>query len=159
MNDSVVIAGAGHAAGQAAATLRQKQFAGDIILVGDEPYFPYQRPPLSKKFLAGELPAERLYVKPESFYRESGIQVLLGRRATSIDRADRQLILSDGDSIGYGKLIIATGAKVRRLAVPGADLAGVHYLRGIQDVLDMRLEMQAGRRLVVVGAGYIGLDD
>jgi 3-phenylpropionate/trans-cinnamate dioxygenase ferredoxin reductase subunit len=158
MNNSVVIAGAGHAAGQAAATLRQKHFGGNIILVGDEPYFPYQRPPLSKKFLAGELPAERLYVKPESFYRESGIQVLLGCRASSIERADRQLILSNGDRIGYGKLIIATGAKVRRLALPGADLAGVHYLRGIQDVLDMRLEMQAGRRLVVIGAGYIGLE-
>jgi 3-phenylpropionate/trans-cinnamate dioxygenase ferredoxin reductase subunit len=158
MNDSVVIAGAGHAAGQAAATLRQKHFGGDIVLVGDEPYFPYQRPPLSKKFLAGELPAERLYVKPESFYRESDIQVLLGHRATSIDRAGKQLILSDGDRIGYGKMIIATGAKVRRLAVPGADLAGVHYLRGIRDVLDMRQEMQAGRRMVVIGAGYIGLE-
>ncbi|MEQ9561060.1 MAG: FAD-dependent oxidoreductase, partial [Woeseiaceae bacterium] len=152
------VAGAGHAAGQAAATLRQKHFGGSIILVGDEPYYPYQRPPLSKKFLAGELPAERLYVKPESFYRDSDIQVLLGRRATSIDRASRQLILSDGESIGYGKLIIATGAKVRRLDVPGAGLAGVHYLRGIQDVLDMRRDMQAGRRLVVIGAGYIGLE-
>lgn len=158
MTDTVVIVGAGHAAGQAAVTLRQKQFAGDIVIVGDEPYFPYQRPPLSKKFLAGELPAERLYVKPENFYTDSNVQMLLGKRAESIDRDKRHLVLADGGTIAYGKLIIATGARVRRLALPGTDLAGVHYLRGISDVLHMREDMSPGKRLVVIGAGYIGLE-
>lgn len=158
MTDSVVIVGGGHAAGQAVMTLRQKKYAGSVVIVGDEPYFPYQRPPLSKKFLAGELPVERLYVKPESFYAEANVQVLLGKRAESINRDKRLLVCSDGDVIGYGKLIIATGARVRRLALPGADLAGIHYLRGIGDVLNMRNDMSPGKRLVVVGAGYIGLE-
>jgi 3-phenylpropionate/trans-cinnamate dioxygenase ferredoxin reductase subunit len=158
MTDRVVIAGAGHAAGQAAATLRQKHFSGEIVLIGAEPYFPYQRPPLSKKFLAGELPAERLYVKPESFYEEAAVQVRLSQTVAAIDRDSRHVDISGGDSIEYGKLILATGAKVRRLSLPGSELAGVHYLRGIRDVLEMRKSMLPGNRMVVIGAGYIGLE-
>jgi 3-phenylpropionate/trans-cinnamate dioxygenase ferredoxin reductase subunit len=154
----VVIAGAGHAAGQAAATLRQKKFGGEIVLIGDEPYFPYQRPPLSKKYLAGEMQVERLHFKPQSFYADAHIEVRLETRVTAISRADKRLSLSSGDSIDYDKLILATGATVRRLALPGVDLGGVHYLRTIQDVSAMRPDMAPGRRIVVVGAGYIGLE-
>jgi len=154
----VVIAGAGHAAGQAAATLRQKKFAGEIVLLGEEPYFPYQRPPLSKKFLAGELPAERLHFKPESFYSDSDIEVRLNTRVEEIKRSDRLLILTDGESIAYDKLILATGARVRRLTLPGSRLAAIHYLRSISDVNGIRKDMATGRRMVVIGAGYIGLE-
>jgi 3-phenylpropionate/trans-cinnamate dioxygenase ferredoxin reductase subunit len=158
MINRVVIAGAGHAAGQAAASLRHKKFAGEIVLIGEEPFFPYQRPPLSKKFLAGEFPAERLYVKPESFYSDAKIDVRLSTRVESINRKDKSVHLSSGDALEYDKLILATGADVRRLSLPGAELAGVHYLRNIQDVTRMHRDMAPGRRLVVVGAGYIGLE-
>ena len=158
MVNRVVIAGAGHAAGQAAVTLRQKKFAGDIVMIGEEPYFPYQRPPLSKKFLAGELPADRLHLKPDSYYADAGIDVRLATRVESIDRGEKSVTLSSGDKVNYGKLIIATGAVVRRLPLPGADLPGVHYLRNIRDVDLMRRDMAPGRRMAVIGAGYIGLE-
>lgn len=158
MINRVVIAGAGHAAGQAAASLRHKKFAGEIVLIGEEPFFPYQRPPLSKKFLAGEFPAERLYVKPESFYSDANIDVRLTTCVESVNRKDKSVHLSSGDTLEYDKLILATGADVRRLSLPGAELAGVHYLRNIQDVTRMHGDMAPGRRLVVVGAGYIGLE-
>ncbi|MDH4047467.1 MAG: FAD-dependent oxidoreductase [Gammaproteobacteria bacterium] len=154
----VLIAGAGHAAGQAAATLRQKKFGGEVILLGEEPYFPYQRPPLSKKFLAGELPAERLYFKPESFYSDSEIEVRLNTKVEQINRGDRSLTLAGGEILSYGRLILATGARVRRLALPGSQLRGIHYLRSITDVKNMREELVAGQRMVVIGAGYIGLE-
>lgn len=158
MVNRVVIAGAGHAAGQAAVTLRQKKFDGDILVVGEEPYYPYQRPPLSKKFLAGELPAERLHLKPDSFYAEAKIEVRLRTRAEAISRKDRIVSLSSGDKVHYDKLILATGAVVRRLSLPGAELPGVHYLRNIRDVDRIREDLAPGRRMVVIGAGYIGLE-
>ncbi len=158
MVNRVVIAGAGHAAGQAAVTLRQKKFNGEILMIGEEPYFPYQRPPLSKKFLAGELPAERLHLKPDSFYAEANIEVRLETRAEAIDRADRSVSLSSGDKVHYQTLILATGAVVRRLSLPGTELSGVHYLRNIHDVDRIREDMAPGRRMVVIGAGYIGLE-
>ena len=158
MNKNTVIVGAGHAAGQAVATLRLKKYDGNIILIGDEPHYPYQRPPLSKKFLAGEMPAERLYVKPRSFYDEPNIDVQLGTRVTRIDPAGKTVTRDDGTTCEYDKLIIATGARVRKLDVPGSELSGVHYLRNIQDVTAMREGMQRDRRMVIIGAGYIGLE-
>lgn len=158
MHSRVVIAGAGHAAGQAAVTLRQKKFAGEIVVIGEESYFPYQRPPLSKKFLAGEMQAERLYLKPAGFYADADIEVRLGVRVDAVDRASRQVALSTGDRVAYDKLILATGATVRRLSLPGTGLPGIHYLRTIEDVNRIRGDMAAGRRLVVIGAGYIGLE-
>ena len=158
MADRVIIAGAGHAAGQAAVTLRQKKFDGEIVMIGEEPYYPYQRPPLSKKFLAGELPVERLHLKPDSYYADAGIEVRLGTRIGAIDRRDRFVSVSSGAGLQYDTLILATGAIVRRLSLPGTDLAGVHYLRNIQDVIRIREELAPGRRMVVVGAGYIGLE-
>lgn len=158
MSRTVVIAGAGHAAGQVVATLKQKHFDGRIVLVGEEPYLPYQRPPLSKKFLAGELSSERLYFKPESFYDDDAIEVLLDTQVGSIDRQNRTVTTGSDRRIGYDELVIATGSRVRRLPVPGAELDGVHYLRTIADVRGIRAEFDRGNRLVVVGAGYIGLE-
>ena len=158
MQETVVIAGAGHAAGQVVATLKQKNFGGEIVLVGDEPCLPYQRPPLSKKFLAGELPAERLAFKPTSFYDDEHIDVRLNTHIDGIDRAVNCLRLADGSEIDYDRLVIAFGARARRMSVDGAGLAGVHYLRTIEDVNGIRAEIEAKGKLVIVGAGYIGLE-
>ncbi len=158
MSNNIVIAGAGHAAGQVVASLRQHEFDGRIILVGDEPYLPYQRPPLSKKFLAGEMPAERLYVKPESFYEEAGVELRLESRISAIDRDQQRLSLEDGDEVAYDHLVLTLGSRVRRLHMDGEQLDGVHYLRNIADVHAIREHMGSSRRLVVIGAGYIGLE-
>ena len=154
----VAIAGAGHAAGQVVATLRQKKFDGKILLIGEEPWLPYQRPPLSKKFLAGELPAERLHFKPESFYDDPGIEVRLGVRINAVDRAGKTLRTADGETLAFDKLIFATGARPRLLDLPGVGLGGIHYLRTIADVTGIRNQLAKGTRLVIVGAGYIGLE-
>jgi 3-phenylpropionate/trans-cinnamate dioxygenase ferredoxin reductase subunit len=127
-------------------------------MFGEESYFPYQRPPLSKKFLAGELPAERLYFRPENFYTEAKIDVRLRTRVAAIDRPNRSVALSTGERLAYDKLILATGAVVRRLPLPGVELPGIHYLRSIEDVNHIRQDMAAGQRIVVIGAGYIGLE-
>ena len=158
MSKQIVIAGAGHAAGQVIASLQQHKFDGQIVLVGDEPYLPYQRPPLSKKFLAGEMPAERLYVKPASFYEDAGVELHLDTTIEALDRKTRHLSVSTGDPIVYDALVLALGSRVRRLPVAGTDLEGVHYLRSIADVEAIRADFGKGRRLVVVGAGYIGLE-
>lgn len=158
MSERVLIAGAGHAAGQVVASLRQHKYHGEIVLVGDEPYLPYQRPPLSKKFLAGEMPAERLYVKPASFYDDAGVELHLGTRITAIDRESRHLEIEGGEPVAYDKLVLALGSRVRRLPVEGVTLPGVHYLRSIADVEGIREELESGRRLAIIGAGYIGLE-
>ena len=158
MSKRIVIAGAGHAAGQVVASLQQHKFDGQIALVGDEPYLPYQRPPLSKKFLAGEMPAERLYVKPASFYEDAGVELHLDTTIEALDRETRSLSVSNGDPVSYDALVLALGSRVRRLPVSGTDLEGVHYLRSITDVEAIRADFDKGRRLVVIGAGYIGLE-
>jgi 3-phenylpropionate/trans-cinnamate dioxygenase ferredoxin reductase subunit len=158
MANTIVIAGAGHGAGQVVASLKQHKFDGKIILVGDEPYLPYQRPPLSKKYLAGELPPERLYVKPASFYDDPQVEVRLETRIASIDRSARVVATSDDEEIGYDKLVLALGSRVRKVPVDGADLPGIHYLRSIADVDAIREDMSSNRNVVIVGAGYIGLE-
>lgn len=157
MTERVVIAGAGHAAGQLVTSLKQQKFAGQIVLVGDESYLPYQRPPLSKKFLSGDMPAERLYVKPASFYDDPQVELRLATRISEIDRNRKTLKTNNGD-IAYDKLILALGSRVRRLDIEGADLDGVHYLRNIADVDGIRAELQNKKHAVIVGAGYIGLE-
>jgi len=157
-NKRIVIAGAGHAAGQLVASLQQKKFAGDIVLVGDESFLPYQRPPLSKKFLAGEMPAERLFVRPASFYANAGVDVRLQTRVSSIDRSAKRLITEAGDEIGYDSLVLATGSRVRVVPVPGHNLDGVHYLRSIDDVHNIQARLTHAKRIVIIGAGYIGLE-
>lgn len=158
MVDTVVIAGAGHGAGQVVATLKQKRFAGKIILIGDEAQLPYQRPPLSKKFLSGDLDAERLHFKPPSFYDDPQIDVHLNTRIERIDRAGKEVIASDGVEFTYDKLVLALGSRVRKIEVPGHDLPGIHYLRSIADAEAIRSKLSGNKNVVIVGAGYIGLE-
>jgi 3-phenylpropionate/trans-cinnamate dioxygenase ferredoxin reductase component len=158
MPEQIVITGAGQAGVQAVATLRAEGFAGTLAMVGDEPFAPYQRPPLSKAYLSGTFERERLFLKPDAFYAEAKCELILGMTATSIDRTRREVVLGDGRRLPYTKLLFATGSRVRRIPVPGADLSGIHYLRGIGDVDTMRPAFVKGARLAVVGGGYIGLE-
>ncbi|HUO89918.1 MAG TPA: FAD-dependent oxidoreductase [Rhizomicrobium sp.] len=158
MSERIVIIGAGQSGAQAVATLRSEGFAGAITLVGDEPYAPYQRPPLSKAYLMGTMERERLFLKPDAFYKEAHCELILGVAATKIDRAAKSVHLADGRALAYDKLLIATGSHVRKIRCPGADLAGVHYLRGIADVDALREAFTPGRKLAIVGGGYIGLE-
>ena len=158
MSERIIIIGAGQAGAQAVATLRAEGFAGSIVMVGDELFAPYQRPPLSKAYLSGALERERLFLKPDAFYAEAKCELILGVSAKSIDRTKKTVSLSDGRVLAYDKLLIATGSRVRRIPVPGADLKGIHYLRGIADVDALRPGFEKGARLAVVGGGYIGLE-
>jgi 3-phenylpropionate/trans-cinnamate dioxygenase ferredoxin reductase subunit len=158
MVQTVVIVGAGHAAVQAVDTLRREGHTGPIVLVGDEPYLPYNRPPLSKKYLAGELERERLWLRSAQFYQQHRVDTRLGVRVTAIDRSTQRLRLNDGSELTYDKLILCMGSTPRRLEVPGHDLAGIHTLRTIADVDAIRADLAGARRLVVVGGGYIGLE-
>ncbi len=158
MSERVVILGGGHGAGQCAASLRQHGWAGEIVIVGEEVAPPYQRPPLSKAYLAGDLAAERLFVKPPAFYEKEEIDLKLGVRGLSIDCNGQAIKLSDGTDLPYSKLVLATGARVRELPIPGADLEGVGYVRTIADIDALRTRFQEGAKLVIVGAGYIGLE-
>jgi len=154
----VVIVGAGHAGGTAAALLRQYGYEGSISLVGEEPIAPYQRPPLSKAWLKGEADAASLMLKPDSFYAEAGVDLILGVRVTRIARAKRTVSLADGRTLAYETLILATGARARALAIPGADLEGVLTLRSAADAEVLKADLGPGRRLAVIGGGYIGLE-
>jgi 3-phenylpropionate/trans-cinnamate dioxygenase ferredoxin reductase subunit len=158
MPDTIVIAGGGHAAGQAAVSLRHDGFTGRIVIVGEEPYLPYQRPPLSKKFLAGELELDRLMIRHDRFYAEHDIEIRLSTRVETIDRTPKQVALSDGERLAYDRLVLATGSQVRKLDIPGSHLDGIHYLRSIDDVLKMQAGFQTGAKMVIIGAGYIGLE-
>jgi 3-phenylpropionate/trans-cinnamate dioxygenase ferredoxin reductase subunit len=158
MYERVVIVGGGQAAVQAIDTLRRRGFAGQLVLIGDEPWLPYQRPPLSKKYLAGALERERLLLRPQAFYESHGVETRLGRRVEEVSRRDQRLRLDDGTSCAYDALLIATGSRPRPLAAPGAELDGVHFLRNIADVERIRAELAPGKRLVIVGGGYIGLE-
>ncbi len=154
----VLIVGAGHAGAQAAIALRQRKFAGSVALVGDEPDPPYERPPLSKEYLAGDKPFARLLIRPDAFWAERDIALLLGRAVVSVDPAAREVTLADGDRLGYGKLIWATGGAPRRLVCSGHDLRGVHSVRNRADVDRMIAELPAVTRVAVIGGGYIGLE-
>jgi NADPH-dependent 2,4-dienoyl-CoA reductase/sulfur reductase-like enzyme len=155
---TVVIVGAGHAGGNAAALLRQYGFEGRVVLVGAEPVPPYHRPPLSKAYLKGEADVERLWLKPRAFYDDNRIELALGAAAQTLDRAGKTLTLADGSQIGWDKLILATGSVPRALAIPGHDLHGVVALRSLADADVLRQRVQPGEQLVVIGAGYIGLE-
>ena len=154
----VVIVGAGHAGGTAAALLRQYGYAGPITLIGEEPVAPYQRPPLSKAWLKGEADADALTLKPEGFYAEAGIDLVLGARVRAIARSARTVSLADGRAFAYDTLILAIGARARALDIPGADLAGVLTLRSAADAEVLKAALGPGRRLAVIGGGYIGLE-
>ena len=155
----VVIVGAGHGGAQAAIALRQNGFEGTILMIGREPEPPYERPPLSKEYLAREKTFERLYIRPAQFWDDKAVTLMLGHEVTAVDPAAKVLKLASGDAVGYGTLIWAAGGDPRRLSCSGADLAGVHAVRTREDVDRLMGELDAGaRRAVVIGGGYIGLE-
>jgi 3-phenylpropionate/trans-cinnamate dioxygenase ferredoxin reductase subunit len=154
----IVVIGAGQAAGQAAASLRQEGYEGEITIIGDEAQAPYQRPPLSKAYLSGEIGLDRVLVRPENFYADKGINLQTGVRVESINRGDKAVTTSAGETIGYDKLLIATGSRPRILNIEGSDLEGLHYLRTVDDVDGIRTAMEAAKNVCIVGGGYIGLE-
>lgn len=158
LRETFVIVGAGQAGTQAAQTLRERGFVGRIVLLGDEAQAPYQRPPLSKAFLASSLSVDRLYLRPQSFYAAHDIRLQVHSPVDRIERNATRVVLADGTRIGYDKLLIATGSRPRVLEVPGALGNGVHYLRTLQDSLSLRAKLGPGRRVAIVGGGYIGLE-
>lgn len=158
MTQTIIVVGAGHAGGQAVATLRQKGFDGRIIMIGDEPYVPYERPPLSKAVLAGELELERTFLKKETWYPEKQIDFRPNTQVTSFDRKAKTVTTSHGENLAYDKLLLATGTRVRKLQAPGAHLENIFYLRAIDDTLAIQKRMKPGAKVVIVGGGYIGLE-
>jgi 3-phenylpropionate/trans-cinnamate dioxygenase ferredoxin reductase subunit len=155
---SVVIIGAGHGGGAAAAQLRQQGYAGSIVLIGDEQHAPYQRPPLSKGWLKGEVGHDGLTLRPREWYEEAKVELRTSTRVVRIDRAAHQVVLSTGETVDYDQLIIATGARARKLALPGSDLDGFLELRTIEDAEAIKACFKPGFRLAVIGGGYVGLE-
>jgi 3-phenylpropionate/trans-cinnamate dioxygenase ferredoxin reductase subunit len=155
---SVVIVGASLAGAKAAETLRAEGYDGRLVLIGDEQERPYERPPLSKDYLRGEVDRGKVYVHEAGFYAEQGIELRLGRRALSLDTAARQLVLDDGERLGYDRLLLTTGAEPGRPPIPGAELDGVVHLRSVEDSDALRERLDGGGTLVVVGAGWIGAE-
>ena len=154
----VVIVGAGQAGYQCAESLRLEGYEGKITLVGDEPLIPYQRPPLSKDYLLGNTDAERIQYRPMAFYEQSPVELVLDTSAVTIDPSANQLLLSNGTRLPYDALILATGARVRKLSIRGADLKGVCYLRTLADVDDIGARLEKSENVIVIGAGFIGLE-
>ncbi|MEO1488575.1 MAG: FAD-dependent oxidoreductase [Pseudomonadota bacterium] len=155
----IAIVGTGHGGAQAAIALRQKGHEGRIVMIGRDAEAPYERPPLSKEYLAGDKPFERIMIRPEAFWADKDVELLLGRSVTKIDAAEHTLELSDGTAMGYRKLIWAGGGDPRRLSCPGAGLKNVFYVRDRCDADAMRQALDAGaKRAVVIGGGYIGLE-
>jgi 3-phenylpropionate/trans-cinnamate dioxygenase ferredoxin reductase subunit len=154
----VLIVGAGHGGAQVAVALRQNKFEGSIGMVGDEPEPPYERPPLSKEYFSGEKTFERILIRPEKFWAERGVDLLLNRRVAAVDADAHKVTLADGSTIEYGTLIWATGGSPRRLPCAGNDLHGVHGVRTRADADRMLAELDRVERVVVVGGGYIGLE-
>jgi 3-phenylpropionate/trans-cinnamate dioxygenase ferredoxin reductase component len=155
-----VVLGAGHAAAQLVVSLRQQGWQGDITLVGDEPVLPYQRPPLSKAYLAGQMSPEQMLIRNAAAYEKADVKLRLGVRALRIDRQRQQVHLNNGEILDYSALALTLGARVRELPVPGADLPGVFYLRTLADLDRIKAHVAAGgcQRAVMVGGGYIGLE-
>jgi 3-phenylpropionate/trans-cinnamate dioxygenase ferredoxin reductase subunit len=158
-NADLVIVGTGHGGAQAAIALRQNGFAGSILMLSRDAEPPYERPPLSKEYLAGEKPFERMLIRPEAFWAGKAIDLRLGSAVTRVDPAAKELTIAGGNTVGYGTLIWAAGGDPRRLSCPGAELGGIHAVRDKADVDRLKAELEAGAKsVVVVGGGYIGLE-
>jgi 3-phenylpropionate/trans-cinnamate dioxygenase ferredoxin reductase subunit len=155
-NETHIIVGAALTGAKAAETLREEGFGGRIVLIGNEHERPYERPPLSKEYLRGEAEREKVYVHAGGYYADTDIELLLGRTVTSLDTSASEVELEDGSRLGYDRLLLATGAEPRRLAVPGGELDGVMYLRSVADSDALRARLDAGGSVVVVGSGWIG---
>jgi 3-phenylpropionate/trans-cinnamate dioxygenase ferredoxin reductase component len=154
----IVIVGAGQAAAQAVASLRDEGYAGELTMIGDEAFLPYQRPPLSKAHLQGKTELERLLLRSEDFYRQRACEVLLGTPVAAIERETTTVHLATGRRMQYDRLLLATGSAPRRIRVPGAHLDGIHYLRTLADADALRPALERSRTLAVIGGGYIGLE-
>ncbi len=157
-NRTFVIVGAGHAGGRAAQAMRQYGFEGRILLIGEERHVPYERPPLSKELIVTDAGLEKVRLHDADWYAENRVELIAGNAATSIDPAGKTVGLADGQSTGFDRLMLTTGARVRRLPVPGADLDGVFYLRTIEDSETIRAHIAAGTEVAVIGGGFIGLE-
>jgi 3-phenylpropionate/trans-cinnamate dioxygenase ferredoxin reductase subunit len=158
MPERIVIVGAGHAGFNVVDALRREGFDGEIVLIGDEPHLPYQRPPLSKAFLTGEYDLERLLLRPAGFYEDNRVTLRLGDPAVAVDPEAASVTLRSGETITYDKLVLATGSRMRRLDVPGHDLAGVRYLRTHDDAAQLLAGLGEARSVAVIGGGFIGLE-
>ncbi|MDE1468241.1 NAD(P)/FAD-dependent oxidoreductase [Aurantiacibacter sp. D1-12] len=155
----VIIVGTGHGGAQAAIALRQNGFEGSILMIGRDREPPYERPPLSKEYLAGDKPFERVLIRPEKFWQEKGVELLLGQSVTKVMPEMFEVQLGSGDTLGYGRLIWAAGGDARRLDCPGAHLEGVHAVRDKRDVDALLADIEGGaKKFVVIGGGYIGLE-
>ena len=154
----ILIVGAGHAGAHAAMALRQRTYPGSIAIIGEESDSPYERPALSKEYLAGKKPFARMLIRPEAFWLEREIPLLLGHRVIAVDPERHAVMLANGSSVGYGVLIWATGGKPRRLTCRGHNLVGMHTMRSRADVDAMRTELDNVRHIVIIGGGYIGLE-
>jgi len=155
---TIAIIGAGQAGFQAAVSLRELHYAGRVVIVGDEPHAPYQRPPLSKNYLLGECTDEQVALRPDAYYPQHQLELIAGKRAVAIDRNRRMVGLEDDTVIGYDHLVIATGARNRPLPVPGCDLPNVFFLRTLDEARALRARLAGVRNAVVIGAGFIGLE-
>lgn len=156
--ERIIVIGAGHAAGAFADAVRKQGYEGEVLLIGEEAHSPYQRPPLSKAYLAGDMDAQRLSLRPDSFYEKKNINMMLSTKVSSIDVSAKSISTADGKTLSYNKLVIATGTRVRKLPVPGADMEGVHYIRTIDDVAAVHAKWQQANDIVIIGAGFIGLE-
>jgi 3-phenylpropionate/trans-cinnamate dioxygenase ferredoxin reductase subunit len=153
-----VIVGASLAGAKAAQALREEGFVGRVTLVGDEAVRPYERPPLSKEYLQGKSERDKVFVHPEGWYAEHDVDLRLSTEVTEIDRSGHQVVLAGGERLGYDALLLTTGSVPRRLAVPGADLDGVHYLRRLDDSEGIKAAFAGAGRVAIIGAGWIGLE-
>ncbi|KEQ16538.1 NAD(P)/FAD-dependent oxidoreductase [Endozoicomonas numazuensis] len=158
MSEVCVIIGASHAAAQLSASLRTEGWEGEILVIGDEAYLPYHRPPLSKTFLSGEKTIEQIQIRPAAFYEKQNIQFKLNTRVEAIDREKKSLTLNTGETIQYSKLALCTGSRPRILPLEGSQLPGVHYLRAASDIEGIQSNIASGKKAVIVGGGYIGLE-
>ena len=158
MIKNCVVIGASHAGSQFAFSLRQGGWKGDITIIGEEFDYPYHRPPLSKTFLSGEKKIQDILLRPAELYEKSGINIRLGERVKSIDRSNKSITTEDNNVIYYHKLVIATGARVREIPIPGSEIEGVCYLRNARDVNNIKSQVIPGKHAVIIGGGYIGLE-
>lgn len=158
MQNNVVIIGASHAAAEAIGSLKKAGWQGKITLIGDEPELPYQRPPLSKGYYNGDIALEKLAIRRAEYYDKAEVDLYLGKRAESLNRERKEVVLDDGTIISYTKVILATGTRARKLSVPGIDIPEVNYLRTLADVDTIKEQLSTSAELLIVGAGYIGLE-
>ena len=154
----LVIVGAGQSAAQCVLTLKRNNFKESIVVVGEEDHLPYQRPPLSKDYLSGDIGLDRVYMKTQDFYDQNNVTVKVATKVLSLDRKEKMVHLSKGEALPYENLVLATGSRVRQLEVEGSDLKNINYLRSINDSNNLKDQFKKGKSLVIIGAGYIGLE-